>query len=148
MILAAGISARTAPLSTIAMLLKAARGEWIKFLHDDDVLKPNCLQVLAAIVREYRHAIAVSCACEHFLDGKLVGGFDGRDRAVLEQIEPGDALLAMYILDEAGWALPSQQMVHRTVAEGGVLFEKALESILCTTAGSMPGCAPRYNIGL
>jgi glycosyltransferase involved in cell wall biosynthesis len=105
--------------------LEAARGEWIKFLHDDDVLKPNCLEVLAHIVREHRHAIAVSCACETFLDGKLVGPFNRRDRAVLEQMEPGDALLAMYILDEAGWALPTQQMVHRSVVDGGVLFEKA-----------------------
>jgi hypothetical protein len=105
--------------------LKEARGEWIKILHDDDVLKPNCLEVLARIVTEYRDAIAVSCACEHFLDGKLVGPFDRRDRAVLEQMEPGDALLAMYILDEAGWAPPTQQMVHRSVVDAGVLFEKA-----------------------
>jgi glycosyltransferase involved in cell wall biosynthesis len=105
--------------------LKAARGQWIKFLHDDDVLKPNCLEVLANIVREYPRTIAVSCACEQFLDGRLVGRFDRRDRAVLEQMEPGDALLAMYILDEAGWALPTQKMVHRSVVERGVLFEKA-----------------------
>jgi glycosyltransferase involved in cell wall biosynthesis len=105
--------------------LRAARGQWIKFLHDDDFLKPNCLEVLAHIVRTYREAIAVSCACEHFLNGKLVGPFYRRDRAVLERMEPGDALLAMYILDEAGWALPTQQMVHHSVVEGGVLFDKA-----------------------
>jgi hypothetical protein len=40
-------------------------------------------------------------------------------------MEPGDALMAMYILDEAGWALPTQQMVHRSVVDAGVLFEKA-----------------------
>jgi glycosyltransferase involved in cell wall biosynthesis len=105
--------------------LQAARGEWIKILHDDDVLKPNCLEVLAHIVREHRNAVAVSCAWEHFVDGKLVGPFDRRDRAVLEQMEAGDALLAMYILDEAGWAAPTQQMVHRSVVDAGVLFEKA-----------------------
>jgi glycosyltransferase involved in cell wall biosynthesis len=104
--------------------LRAARGEWIKILHDDDVLKPNCLEVLTHIVKEYRHAIAVSCACETFLDGKLVAPFYRRDRAVLEHMEPSDALLAMYVLDEAGWALPTQQMVHRSVVDGGVLFEK------------------------
>src|SRR5438105_2929691 len=26
-------------------VLKASRGEWIKLLHDDDVLKPNCHHV-------------------------------------------------------------------------------------------------------
>jgi glycosyltransferase involved in cell wall biosynthesis len=105
--------------------LKAARGEWIKILHDDDVLKPNCLEVLAHAVKKDREAIAVSCACETFRDGNLVGPFYRRDRAVLEQMEPGDALMAMYILDEAGWALPTQLMVHRSVVDAGVLFEKA-----------------------
>jgi glycosyltransferase involved in cell wall biosynthesis len=105
--------------------LKAARGEWIKILHDDDVLKPHCLEVLAKIVQQRRNAVAVSCAWESFLDGKLVEPFDRRDRAVLEQIDSGDALLAMYILDEAGWAAPTQQMVHRSVVDAGVLFEQA-----------------------
>jgi len=105
--------------------LKAARGEWIKILHDDDVLKPNCLRVLAETVQGHPKAIAISCACEKFVDGNLVEPFDRRDRALLEMMEPGDALLAMYILDESGWALPTQQMVHRSVIEFGVLFEKA-----------------------
>ena len=118
------MAARMAPRSPTIRALKAARGEWIKILHDDDVLKTNCLEVLAQIVRQYRNAIAVSCACETFVDGKLREPFDRRDRAVLEQIEPGDALLAMYILDEAGWALPTQQMVHRSVVDAGILFEK------------------------
>src|SRR5262245_58126894 len=30
--------------------LRAARGEWIKILEDDDVLKPDCLEVLSQIV--------------------------------------------------------------------------------------------------
>jgi len=104
--------------------LQAARGEWIKILHDDDVLKPNCLEVLAHIVTEYPDVVAVSCASEHFLDGKLVRPFSRQDRAVLERMQPGDALIAMYILDEAGWAPPTQQMVHRSVVDAGVLFEK------------------------
>jgi glycosyltransferase involved in cell wall biosynthesis len=105
--------------------LKAAGGKWIKILHDDDVLKPNCLEVLARIVKEHRDVIAVSCACESFLDGKLAEPFQRRDRAVLERMESGDALLAMYVLDEAGWAPPTQQMVNRSVIDAGVLFEHA-----------------------
>src|SRR5438309_10694150 len=31
--------------------LRGARGEWIKILHDDDMIKPNCLEVLAKIVK-------------------------------------------------------------------------------------------------
>jgi glycosyltransferase involved in cell wall biosynthesis len=104
--------------------LKAARGEWIKILHDDDVLKPNCLEVLAKVVRN-RDVIAVSCACEQFVDGKLAKPFSRRDRPILEHMDSANALLAMYILDESGWALPTQQMVHRSVVEAGVLFEKA-----------------------
>jgi glycosyltransferase involved in cell wall biosynthesis len=104
--------------------LKEARGDWIKFLHDDDVLKPNCLEVLAHIVRECPDVVGVSCACENFQDGKLAGPFSRRDRAVLERMESGDALLAMYILDEAGWAPPTQQMVHRSIVDDGIIFEK------------------------
>jgi glycosyltransferase involved in cell wall biosynthesis len=104
--------------------LKAARGEWIKILHDDDVLKPNCLEVLAKVVRN-RDVIAVSCACEQFVDGKLAKPFSRRDRPILEHMDSANALLAMYILDESGWALPTQQMVHRSVVDARVLFEKA-----------------------
>jgi glycosyltransferase involved in cell wall biosynthesis len=105
--------------------LKAARGEWIKILEDDDVLKPNCLEVLANIVKEHRHVVAVSCACEIFVDGKLARLFYRRDRGLLEEIGSSDALLAMYILDEGCWARPTQQMVHRSVVDAGVVFEKA-----------------------
>jgi glycosyltransferase involved in cell wall biosynthesis len=105
--------------------LKASRGEWIKLLHDDDVLKPNCLEVLARIVKERPGVVAVSCACENYVDGRLVGPFHRRDRALLEQIDSGNALLAMYVLDEACWALPTQQLVHRSVIDAGVLFEGA-----------------------
>jgi hypothetical protein len=112
------------PCSAHNTALKAARGEWIKILHDDDVLKPNCLEVLSKVVRN-RDVIAVSCACEQFVNGKLAKPFSRRDRPVLEHMESVNALLAMYILDESGWALPTQQMVHRSVVDAGVLFEKA-----------------------
>jgi glycosyltransferase involved in cell wall biosynthesis len=105
--------------------LKAARGEWIKILEDDDILKPNCLEILANIVKKHQEVVAVSCACEIFVDGRLTRPFYRRDRGLLEQIAPSDALLAMYILDEACWARPTQQMVHRSVVDAGVLFEKA-----------------------
>src|SRR4051812_46427212 len=87
--------------------LKAARGEWVKILEDDDVLKPNCLEVLSSIVKEYHDIVAVSCACEKIVDGKLPNPFARRDRALLERIDSSDALLAMYLLDEACWARPS-----------------------------------------
>src|SRR5262249_52026329 len=107
--------------------IRAARGKWIKILHDDDVLKPNCLEVLARIVRGRPDVIGVSCAAESFLDGKLIRPFMRQDRALLERLEPSDALLAMYILDEAGWAMPTQQMVHRSIFESGIFFEEVAE---------------------
>lgn len=103
--------------------LLAARGEWIKILHDDDVLKPHCLGVLANIVKQYPNVLAISCACEKFVEGHRATPFRRLNRAVLELMEPNDALVGMYLLDEAGWALPTQQLVHRSVVAGGVLFE-------------------------
>jgi glycosyltransferase involved in cell wall biosynthesis len=105
--------------------LKATHGDWIKILEDDDVLKPNCLEVLHGSVRDRHDVVAISCACETFVDGKLVRPFRRRDRPLLERINSNDALLAMYLLDEACWGRPSQQMVHRSVIDAGVLFEKA-----------------------
>src|SRR6185369_9663420 len=99
----------------------------IKILHDDDILKGNCLQVLAEIAQQHRDVVSISCACEVFVGRQLVRPFLRLDRPLLERIEPGDALLAMYILDEACWARPTQQMIHRSVIEDGILFE--------TTAG-------------
>lgn len=104
--------------------LRSSRGEWIKILHDDDVLKQNCLEVLSRIVKERPSVFAVSCACEKYIDGRLAESFNRRDRALLEQIDSTDALLAMYMLDEACWALPTQQLVHRSVVDAGVLFER------------------------
>jgi glycosyltransferase involved in cell wall biosynthesis len=103
--------------------LKATHCDWIKILEDDDVLRPDCLDVLHCAVRERHDIVAISCACESFVDGKLVRPFRRRDRPLLERINSSDALLAMYLLDEACWGRPSQQMVHRSVIDAGVLFE-------------------------
>jgi glycosyltransferase involved in cell wall biosynthesis len=105
--------------------LKATHGDWIKILEDDDALKPNCLDVLHCAVRDRHDVVAISCACENFVDGKLVRPFRRRDRPLLERINSSDALLAMYLLDEACWGRPSQQMVHRSVIDAGVFFEEA-----------------------
>jgi hypothetical protein len=42
----------------------------------------------------------------------------------LEEIGSGEALLAMYLLDEGAWARPSQQFIHRSLIDAGVLFEQ------------------------
>src|SRR5262249_33521280 len=65
--------------------LRAARGNWIKILHDDDILKGNCLEVLAGIAQEYPDVLSISCACEVFIEGQLVRPFSRLDRPLLER---------------------------------------------------------------
>jgi len=103
--------------------LRAARGTWIKLLHDDDVLKPNCLDVLTRAVAGRSDIVAVSCADEGFVDGIRTERFHRLDRPLLEEISAGEALLAMYLLDEGAWARPSQQLIHRSIVDAGIMFE-------------------------
>jgi hypothetical protein len=58
--------------------------------------------------------------------------FQRGDRVEVERLGPGDALLAIYILDESVWALPTQQMAHRSVTDADVLFEELPGSIRCS----------------
>jgi glycosyltransferase involved in cell wall biosynthesis len=121
--------------------LKAARGEWIKILHDDDVLKPNCLKVLAHIVREYRNVIAVSCACESFFDGRLIAPFYRRDRAVLEQMEPVRLFWPCISLTKQGGRYRPNKWC---IARSSMLASSSRTppaSRLFTTAGLMHGSA-------
>jgi hypothetical protein len=104
--------------------IRAAEGTWIKILHDDDVLKPNCLEVLARIITEHGDVVAVSCAFEGWVGGEMRVPFRRADRPLLEKLAPDSGLLAMYILDEASWSIPTSQLVRRSIIDAGVVFEQ------------------------
>jgi hypothetical protein len=80
--------------------------------------------------------VVVSHACENFVNGRLVGPFYRRDRALLEKVDSSDALPAIYIVDEACWALAGQQLVHRQMTLA-FYSRKHLVLILSWIAGLM-----------
>lgn len=103
--------------------LQAANGKWIKLLHDDDALKPACIEKLMQAVEAYPEALLVSCRADRFFEGKLVRGYEREDAPYLEMAPPDQAPLASYLMCDLGGSLPSQQFVRKSVIDAGILFE-------------------------
>jgi hypothetical protein len=104
--------------------MRAARGKWIKLLHDDDVLHPDCLRLMLLAVQSHPRAMSVSCRADHYYNGKKVYAFDRGSLPFLEAVAPEHVHLAMYLLEDVGGAPPSLQMISRDVVREGVLFEE------------------------
>jgi hypothetical protein len=99
-----------------------ATGAWVKLLHDDDALRPNCLERLAGAVAGLESVAIVSCLATYVRDERIVKRDRPRSRA-REIIRSREVPLAMY-LQEAGPGEPTRVMVHRRVIDGGTLFEE------------------------
>lgn len=101
---------------------KAAAGEWIKLLHDDDVLQPNCLEALITAVEGLETVAVVSVLATYFRRG-LVAKRDRPRKNPREIICSRNVPLAMY-LQEAGAGEPTRIMFHRRVIDTGTVFEE------------------------
>ena len=99
-----------------------ARGTWIKPLHDDDVLRPECLETLLLSTRGSPSVVMVSSLFERYFLGRHVPSLRRRGRAPVELIRQRYIHLGMYLQD-CNVGLPSQVMVHRKAIEEGALFE-------------------------
>lgn len=106
--------------------LRHARGEWIKLLHDDDVLKPNCLSELVQIAGLYRERqiACITCGAERYENGHLRAAGRRAGWPELELIPREEIPVIMYMAEDAGGAAPSQKMIHRRVLDRGVLMER------------------------
>lgn len=101
-----------------------AGGEWIKILHDDDVLKPNCLEELEMVSRIRPSIGTITCSAERYVDGFLHARYRRRGWPLLEIIPADQIRRAMYFLENTGGAMPSQRMIHRRVVDSGILMEQ------------------------
>ena len=99
-----------------------ARGTWLKPLHDDDVLRPECLETLLLATRQCPSVVMVSSLFERYSRGGHVRNWRRRGRAPVELIRQRYIHLGMYLQD-CNVGLPSQVMVHRKAIEQGALFE-------------------------
>jgi glycosyltransferase involved in cell wall biosynthesis len=99
-----------------------ARGTWIKPLHDDDILRPECLETLLLSTRGSPSVIMVSSLIVSYSLGTHVRNWRHRGRAPVELIRQPYIHLSMYLQD-CNVGVPSQVMVHRKAIEQGALFE-------------------------
>jgi glycosyltransferase involved in cell wall biosynthesis len=107
--------------------LRQARGKWIKMLHDDDVLKPNCLTELVELAERYEgeYEIAcVTCGSDRYFDESRLFWERREGWPEVEYIPQDQVLITMYMGEDAGGAAPSQKMIHRKVIDAGVFMEQ------------------------
>lgn len=104
--------------------MSQARGAWIKPLHHDDALRPDCLAVLLSACRGLPGVVLVSSLATRYLgDGRPQRALRRRGRTTFELIPQKYAQLGMYLQD-CNVGLPTQVMVRREAVEKGAWFEE------------------------
>lgn len=106
--------------------LKHAQGEWIKLLHDDDRLKPDCLTELIDVANRLntRKIACVTCGVERIEAGNVKSPGRRAGWPLIEIIPQDQIHTVMYMAEDAGGAAPSQKMIHRRVIDQGGFMEK------------------------
>jgi len=102
--------------------LRCARGTWIKPLHDDDVLRPECLETLLLATRGLPSVVMVSSLFDYYSFGRHLRTVTRGRKAAVEIVPQRYIHLGMYLQD-CSVGVPSQVMVHRKTIEQGALFE-------------------------
>lgn len=105
--------------------LDHSRGEWVKILHDDDILKPSCLKDLLRIVSMEERVACVVCDAEVHPAAGRPRHPRSRGWALAELVPAAEVPVAMYLLEDLAGSRPSQLMVHRRVIEAGLRMQAA-----------------------
>lgn len=99
-----------------------ARGPWLKPLYDDDVLKPDCLDVFLRAAGAHPEAALLCCLAEYHLGESTSLPPIGR-RKPLELIPQDRVHLAMYLQD-VDVGTPTQVMIRRDFIARGALMRE------------------------
>lgn len=105
--------------------LRACRTNWIKLLHDDDVLLPDCLERFTEAARLAPDALAIRCRTHDISNGRRVRTFTrqaGVPRMI--RIDPPETLVSMYLNDNGAGGVPTLLAVSRRVVDAGIGFEE------------------------
>lgn len=101
--------------------VRHARGEWIKLLHDDDELHPDCLGRFHEVLANDRCRSTVSLACcrtDRLLpDGRRLPWKRPRSRPDVEIIDAMHTPLAMYLQQDVGSSAPTCICINRSIVE-------------------------------
>lgn len=110
--------------------MSLARAPWIKLLHDDDVLMPECLATMHGVAAAADPGV-VLVTCGHRVvrgpGGAAVRGRRGakRDCAGVWRYRGDEAIRRMCLHEDPGGTVPSTMLVRRDAVEAGVEFEDA-----------------------
>lgn len=98
------------------------RAPWVKLLHNDDILEPDCLEECLRAVSLCPNAVLVSCLKREFRWGVLFPWRAKEQRLPRIQVIPQRLVhLAMYLQD-VNVGVPSELMLRRDIFEMGVRF--------------------------
>lgn len=97
--------------------IRHARGQWIKLLHDDDLLHPSCLarfhHVLSCVPESARVGVAC-CRSDTILKSGDIRLWKRRaNQPVAELIPTRHTVLAMYLQEDIGDSVPSTICINR-----------------------------------
>lgn len=105
--------------------LRSCRTSWIKLLHDDDLLLPECLERFSEAAQLAPDALAIRCRTHDFTKGRRTRTFvrqPGVPRMI--RIDPPDALTSMYLNDNGAGGVPTLLAVSHRVVDAGITFEE------------------------
>jgi len=97
--------------------LRGSRGKWVKLLHDDDSLYPNCLAefrtALAGLPANHQIILAACRSDDLRLDGSIRRWQRRPAQPAAEVLPQRYAALAMYLHEDVGSSLPSCLCLNR-----------------------------------
>jgi hypothetical protein len=101
--------------------IRHSRGKWVKVLHDDDLMRPNCLASFHEALWRLpaaHNVIVASCRSDDLrLDGSLKLWKRKAGQPWAELLPQRYTALAMYIEEDVGSSLPSCVCINRAVLE-------------------------------
>lgn len=100
-----------------------ARGEWIKLLHDDDSLLPNCLSQLACVAKVVSEQVVLITTGKCGSEKQLLDQTDTPLSAEVKQYRGNEAVFGMYLQHDVGGTVPSSMLIQTNVFRKGVKFE-------------------------
>jgi glycosyltransferase involved in cell wall biosynthesis len=111
-----------------------ARGVWIKLLHDDDRLLPNCLAQLAYVAKAVDEQVVLITTgkCDSEIQQQ-----DQSDTPILADVKRyrgNEAVFGMYLQHDVGGTVPSSMLLRARMFHDGVKFEN--ERVLPTAVDS------------
>jgi glycosyltransferase involved in cell wall biosynthesis len=105
--------------------LRACRTDWIKILHDDDLLLPECLERFTMAARLAPDALAIRCRCHDVAHGRRSRTFTRQPGVPLMlRLDPPETLVSMYLNDNGAGGVPTLLAVSRRVVDADISFEE------------------------